>query len=67
MPVEANGRTFRLGDIATVKLGYEDPPSFILREGGRPAIGVGVSMEEGANIIELGKVQFRYVEKKVNY
>jgi multidrug efflux pump len=27
-PVEANGRVFRLGDIATVKHGYVDPPSF---------------------------------------
>lgn len=54
VPVEANGRSFRLGDIAEVKLGYEDPSSFLVREGGRPAIGIGVSMEEGANIITLG-------------
>ena len=55
VPVEANGRTFRLGDIATVSLGYEDPASFLLREGGRPAVGIGVSMEDGANIITLGE------------
>ena len=55
VPVEANGRTFRLGDIATVKRGYEDPSSFLMREGGRPALGIGVSMEDGANIITLGE------------
>ena len=30
VPVQADGRVFRLGDIATVKRGYEDPPSFPL-------------------------------------
>ena len=54
VPVQADGRVFRLGDIATVKRGYEDPASFIVREGGRPALGLGVSMQDGANIITLG-------------
>jgi multidrug efflux pump len=27
VPVQADGRVFRLGDIATVKRGYEDPPN----------------------------------------
>ena len=55
MPVQVDGRIFRLGDIATVKRGYEDPPSFIVREGGKPALGLGVSMQDGANIITLGE------------
>ena len=50
-----NGQVFRLGDIATVKRGYEDPPSFLVREGGKPALGLGVSMQDGANIITLGE------------
>jgi multidrug efflux pump len=54
VPVEVNGRTFRLGDIAQVKRGYEDPPTFIVREGGKPALGLGVSMQDGANIVTLG-------------
>jgi len=54
VPVEAGGRIFRLGDIATVKRGYEDPPSFVVRQQGKPAIGLGVTMAEGANIIALG-------------
>src|SRR5713226_3872463 len=54
VPVHANGQIFRLGDIATVKRGYEDPPSFIVREDGKPALGLGVSMQDGANIITLG-------------
>jgi multidrug efflux pump len=55
VPVQADGRAFRLGDIATVTRDYEDPPGFIVREGGKPAIGLGVSMQDGANIITLGE------------
>jgi multidrug efflux pump subunit AcrB len=55
VPVQAEGGSFRLGDIATVKRGYEDPPSFLVREGGKPALGLGVSMQDGANIITLGE------------
>jgi multidrug efflux pump len=54
VPVEAGGRVFRLGDIATVKQGYLDPPQFLVREGGKPAIGLGVSMQDRANIVALG-------------
>jgi len=54
VPVEAEGRVFRLGDIASVKRGYEDPPAFIVREDGKAALGLGVSMADGANIITLG-------------
>jgi multidrug efflux pump len=55
VPVQANGRVFRLGDIATVKRGYQDPPAFVVREGSKPALGLGVSMQDGANIIALGE------------
>jgi multidrug efflux pump len=54
-PVESNGRVFRLGDIATVTHGYVDPPSFVVRQEGKPALGVGVVTAKGANILELGK------------
>ncbi len=54
VPVEAGGHVFRLGDIANVKRGYEDPPTFLVREGGNPAIGLGVSIQDGANIVSFG-------------
>src|SRR5438067_8713653 len=55
VPVEAGGRIFRLGDIASVTRGFEDPPGFLVRERGKPAIGLGVSMQDGANITRLGQ------------
>jgi multidrug efflux pump subunit AcrB len=54
-PVESNGRVFRLGDIASVSHGYVDPPSFVVRQQGKPALGIGVVTAKGANILELGK------------
>ena len=53
-PVEANGRVFRLGDIAAVSHGYVDPPDFQVRQEGKNAIGIGVVIAKGANILELG-------------
>ena len=55
VPIEANGSTFRLGDIATIKRGYEDPPSSIVRHNGAEAVGVVVAMAKGANVLELGE------------
>jgi multidrug efflux pump len=54
-PVAANGQTLRLGDIATVTHGYEDPPSFLIRSQGQPALEIGVVMQKGGNILALGK------------
>jgi multidrug efflux pump len=52
--IRANGRLFRLGDIARVSRGYADPPQPKLRFQGREALGIGVSMVKGGDIIELG-------------
>ncbi|MGP8122557.1 MAG: efflux RND transporter permease subunit, partial [Xanthobacteraceae bacterium] len=54
-PIESNGRVFRLGDIATVTRGYEDPSDYKVRQRGKPALGVGIVMAKGANILELGQ------------
>ena len=54
-PVESGGKTFRLGDIATITHGFEDPPQFIIREHGKAALGIGLVMAKGGNILELGK------------
>ena len=50
-----NGYHFRLGDIAKVSRGLADPPSPRMHVGGLPAIGIGVVMDKGGNVIDLGK------------
>ncbi|KHK56584.1 multidrug transporter AcrB [Ralstonia sp. A12] len=45
----------RLGDIASVKHGYIDPPHAKMRYNGKEVIGLGISMTKGGDIIQLGK------------
>ena len=62
LPIAANGAVFRLGDIATVRRGYEDPPSFLAFLNGKETVGVGVAMAEGANIVKLGETLAKEVD-----
>jgi len=52
--IRANERLFRLGDVATVRRGYTDPPQPRMRYNGKNALGIAVSMRAGGDIIELG-------------
>ena len=45
----------RLGDIAHVYRGYVDPTQQRMRFNGKDVIGLGISMQKGGDIIELGK------------
>jgi multidrug efflux pump subunit AcrB len=54
-PIVVGGRTLKLGDIADVKRGYEDPATFLIRNGGEPAIVLGVVMKDRFNGLALGK------------
>lgn len=51
----AGGRLFRLSDIATVTRGYADPPQPMFRINGQPAIGIGIAMRDGGDVLALGK------------
>jgi multidrug efflux pump len=54
-PANGQARTLKLGDIATIRRGYEYPPSPKVRHQGKSVIALGVSMAKGGDIIELGK------------
>jgi len=54
-PVVAQGRTLKLSDIAKVERGYEDPSTFMIRNGGEPALLLGIVMRDGWNGLDLGK------------
>ena len=41
LELRANGTTFRLGDFATIKRTYQDPPSDKMRFNGKEVIGLG--------------------------
>ncbi|WP_020393687.1 efflux RND transporter permease subunit [Thiolinea disciformis] len=55
MPLQIGTQTLKLGDVAEIKRGYTDPASEHFRYSGTQALGIGVSMQKGGDIIQLGK------------
>ncbi|MCP1538221.1 efflux RND transporter permease subunit [Methylorubrum extorquens] len=55
LPVAAGDRSLKLGDIAEVKRGYEDPRTFEIRNDGEPALMLGLVMKPGYNGLKLGE------------
>jgi multidrug efflux pump subunit AcrB len=54
-PIAAGGRMLMLSDIAEVRRDYEDPPTFLIRSQGEPAMMLSVVMQEGWDGLALGK------------
>lgn len=54
-PIRAGDQTFRLGDIATVYRGFQDPAAPKVRYQGQEALAIAVAMREGGDILVLGK------------
>jgi len=54
-PIAAGGRVLRLGDVANVRRGYEDPPTYLIRHNGEPALVLAVVMKNGWNGLVLGR------------
>lgn len=53
--IRSGGQVFRLGDVATVRRGYVEPPVYKMFFDGKPAVGLAISMRSGGNVIQLGK------------
>lgn len=52
--IEANGKQFRLGDIARIYRAYAEPINPKFRYQGEDAIGLAVAMTKGGDILSLG-------------
>ena len=53
--LNANHQDFKLGDVAKVYRGYEEPPHDRVRYKGKDTLLLGVSMKAGGDVIGLGK------------
>ncbi|MBP6596750.1 MAG: efflux RND transporter permease subunit, partial [Arenimonas sp.] len=53
--IVAGDRIFRIGDVATVRRGYSDPPQPMFRVNGEPAIGLAIAMRDAGDILALGE------------
>jgi multidrug efflux pump subunit AcrB len=54
--IRVNDRVVRLGDIATIRRGYTDPPTRQMRFEQQTALGIGVTMVPSGDVIELGQL-----------
>jgi multidrug efflux pump len=53
LAVRIENRTFKVGDFAKVTRGYTDPAEFKMRFNGKPALGLGVTMNAKGNVLDL--------------
>jgi multidrug efflux pump len=61
--IRIGDRQVRIRDFARVTRGYKDPPTPMYRYNGEPAIGIGVSMAKGGNVLELGEALERELRR----
>jgi multidrug efflux pump subunit AcrB len=61
-PLRVDGRALRLGDLATVRRGYEEPPSYLVRAGGVDTLLLGVVMRRGENGLQFGERLTRFLD-----
>ncbi|ULU24218.1 efflux RND transporter permease subunit [Dyella terrae] len=53
--LRVNGQSFRLGDVATIRRGYDDPPTQQMRFMSKDVLGIGITMQPGGDVVHLGK------------
>ncbi|MCR4414189.1 MAG: efflux RND transporter permease subunit [Thermoguttaceae bacterium] len=63
--VSGRDEIIRIRDIATVKVGYIDPPSNLLRHNGRQAIAMALAPGSGENVVRVGQAVDRRLAELV--
>ncbi|MFD0914752.1 efflux RND transporter permease subunit [Methylophilus luteus] len=60
-PIRTGTQNLTLGEIATIKRAYADPPAQRIHYNGKPALLIGVSMQQGGDVIALGKALQQHI------
>jgi multidrug efflux pump subunit AcrB len=50
----ADGKQYRLGDVARVVRGYSEPAEYILKVDGRRSVGVAIAAREDMDVVSVG-------------
>jgi len=53
--VSAGGKLLRLGDVAKVSAGQEDPPTYTVRHDGKQVLMLAVTFDQHGNVLTLGR------------
>lgn len=62
LPIRAGNKVLRLGEIATIRRGFEEPATTLVRSRGQEAILLGVVMASGENGLALGQRLEAFIE-----
>lgn len=54
-PIRAGNQNLTLGELATIKRGYSNPPAQRIHFNGQSALLIGISMQKGGDVVALGK------------
>jgi multidrug efflux pump subunit AcrB len=57
-----SGNLIYLKDVVSIRRDYQDPPQWMLRYDGMPALGLGIATVDGGNVVEMG----RAVRQRIN-
>ncbi|MFQ5923674.1 MAG: efflux RND transporter permease subunit, partial [Anaerolineales bacterium] len=60
-----SGELIRIRDIGTVRRGYREPPTTLMRYKGEPALGISITNISGINIVELGRAIDQRLEELI--
>lgn len=52
--IGSNNTVLRLGDIADITRGYQEPSTMLMRYNGERAVGFGISNVSGGNVVDMG-------------
>ena len=63
--ISAASELIRVRDIATVRLGYQEPPAQLMRFNGESAIGLSITNVAGANIVDVGRAIDQRIEEMI--
>ncbi|RLA21300.1 MAG: AcrB/AcrD/AcrF family protein [Gammaproteobacteria bacterium] len=64
MPIRIGKKVINLSDIATIRRGYEEPPTYMVRAGGEDTLLLGIIMKEGENGLDLGERMAEFLDKE---
>jgi multidrug efflux pump subunit AcrB len=53
----------RIGDIATVRRGYLEPPRTLMRYDGEPSVGISITNASGVNVVHVGRAIDRRLDE----
>lgn len=63
LPIRAGQQSLTLGEIADIHMGYASPPAERIHYNNTPCLLIGISMQQGGDVVALGKAMQQTIKK----